>query len=1558
MSSSGKEKKTQKGGAKAKNVKEKEELDGELSDSSSIVSDASTIAGPTSEIKQMELLQASMALMMEAMTRNEAYRQEEAVLRREELDRLREDAKLAKMELEAQKAAQLAQHEAEKLHWAKEEENRRKYEEKYFEISEENRKKREALEIDLNQRRENDREKERQDRISRDIVQQIPLWDDNTDAESYLEMFELAMQEAKLPEDRWVSSLRKRLTGKALATYREISPGGTSSFAEVKSDLLKRMGATVESARNVIWLQRPRLEDNLETFTKELMTSINRLKCTWETTEDAAQELFHGALHRIFHQETLLLLRDGTDDTPFRTAEKLRQIWSSRDYYGRRSMLRGENTFFGYRRPRYRDEPAGGLKTGTSPTVVEGEPYSKGGKVGLGSSGQGLGGGRSGTQPVQSAQGPFQFAKHKSQITCYNCNEKGHYKSECSKPIVKMARISSPEALTMFRRQGAVNGHCCSIILDTGADITAVPARLISEGQYTGETLDINVASAQVEKWKLADVRIEVDGYDCRQRVCVLPKDAHDVLLGIDHPLTASMRPNIPFPSVRVVTRRQKAQSDKELAADVAADKTDTVKVVPVDSDNDVPKGTQFDDSGSYQVEELIVEDEDDVASVLEEEGCASGLEGGLEAEFQPLPVLCDSKEGVGELIAQQMEDDSLIYARRDGEEEKDGFCFNKDGLLTHTKLSDLGKLMVRVVIPKNRRQEVLDIAHRGLAGGHFSEKRTYLCICAHFWWPQMRKSVKEYCAACAECQRGGKAHSKRVPLQKTPTISIPYTRMACDLVGPLPRTQAGFRYILTVMCLGTRYPFAIPLKRIDARTVAEGLMEVFSYTGIPVELLHDQGQVFVGKVTSTLCSLLNIKQLRTTAYHPQTNGILERWHGCLKNMLRKHEEGPREWDRLLKYCLLAYRATPHAATLFSPYELVHGRQLRGPLQALKEGWTHGDLTFKTSIEWVNQLRDTLAELQKISLENEEKFKKGTKEAYDKGTANRSYQLGDMVLLHTPSLSGSLSTVWEGPYEIIQILSPTTYKLSIPGKRGNALVTHVNRLKDWKIPHANVFSVVVAKDSSGSDGPVGAAVLGTPDLNSIQSAEMQALVGQFPNVISDKLGDASPVVHTVDTGQSSPIQVHPYRVAPAWREELRKEIFKLKEEGIITYSRSPWSAPMVPVQKSNGSIRLCIDYRALNEVTVPDPYQMPNIEDILSRVSEATWFSKLDMNRGFYQVSLDPTSQPKTAFCSPWGKFHFIRMPFGLRNAPASFQRCMDSILGHLLSSTCVYIDDVLVFSDSWDDHLVHVQQVLEALADAGLTANPSKCVWGARSLSYLGHMVGVGFISVPEARVKAIKEYQRPVTKRDLRAFLGTVGYYRRFIPGFAGRAGPLFAALKKGLPDTLCWSDDMSNAYQYLSNSLCSSSVLCLPRSTDHLTLYTDASYKGIGAVLSTVRDGEERPIGFYSKQLSPAEQNYAASEIECLAVVKSVDNFAIHLIGRPFTVVTDHRALTSLQSSRKLNGRLMRWALALQDYTFKIVHRIGSKHQNADGLSRQAWPSVPESSSQEGGGVKSQC
>ena len=371
-----------------------------------------------------------------------------------------------------------------------------------------------------------------------------------------------------------------------------------------------------------------------------------------------------------------------------------------------------------------------------------------------------------------------------------------------------------------------------------------------------------------------------------------------------------------------------------------------------------------------------------------------------------------------------------------------------------------------------------------------------------------------------------------------------------------------GFSLYSNSHVFGDSVSFCHPFKTSRCQNSGRSSDRCFFQHGYPCRVLHDQGTIFVGKVTKTLCELVNVKQIKTTAYHPQTNGILERWHVCLKDMLRKQEEGPREWDCLLKYCLLA---NPTLSYIVFPIRAGPWQAAQRPLASPEgRGWTGGELKFETSIDWVNQLRDTLSQLQKVTYDNEEKFKEGTKKVYDRGTVKRDYKPGDMVLLHTPSLSGSLSTVWEGPYEVMQVLSPTTYKLSVPGKRKHTLTTHVNHLKDWKIPQANILSVVMARDSPGSDGPVGAVQLSEPKLEPAQEAEMQALLKQFKHVVCEKLGKTSSVTHTIDT---RPVQVHPYRIAPAWREELRQEIFSLRDEGTINYSQSPWSAPMVPVCK-------------------------------------------------------------------------------------------------------------------------------------------------------------------------------------------------------------------------------------------------------------------------------------------------------------------------------------------------------------------------------------------------------
>ena len=634
-----------------------------------------------------------------------------------------------------------------------------------------------------------------------------------------------------------------------------------------------------------------------------------------------------------------------------------------------------------------------------------------------------------------------------------------------------------------------------------------------------------------------------------------------------------------------------------------------------------------------------------------------------------------------------------------------------------------------------------------------------------------------------------------------------------------------------------------MPLKKVDAISVAEGLLELIANTGIPHELLSNQGSVFVGRLNKVLCRLLDITKLKTTAYHPQTNGVLERWHSCLKGMLQKASNSKEEWDNLLKFCLLAYRATPHVATGFSPYELIHGRPLRGPLEAMKEGWVEGQLSFKSSVEWVLELRDTLAVIHQAAHDNEQAFKEKSKAAYDKGAQARSFKARDQVLCHNPNLSGKLDSIWNVPYVVLEKLSEFNYRIGALENNSKNQVVHINRLKPWETPESNIFRVVVADETADMSEPVGKVKMGSPNLTHKQQKDLQLLLDEFDDVVTLKLGKVKDHKHTISTGNIDPIRSHPYRVAPGWKKDLKGEIYELLKEGIIVPSRSPWSSPMVPIRKcGTRAARLCIDYRKLNKATHADPFQMPLIQELLDNVAGATWLTKLDMNKGFYQVSLDKDSENKTAFCSPWGKYQFKRMPFGLMNAPATFQRCMNETLSEHSEYSLTYIDDVLVYSSSWEEHLVNLRRVLAALKKAGLTTKPSKCVWGATSLEYLGHKIGNRVVSVPEVRVKALQDYIRPTNQKGIRAFLGTINYYRRFIPDCARWAAPLYNTLKKGAPCVVEWNKKQCDSFQHLVSVLCNEHTLTLPKVGDKLTLHTDASGSGIGAVLSVIREGEE--------------------------------------------------------------------------------------------------------------------
>ena len=362
----------------------------------------------------------------------------------------------------------------------------------------------------------------------------------------------------------------------------------------------------------------------------------------------------------------------------------------------------------------------------------------------------------------------------------------------------------------------------------------------------------------------------------------------------------------------------------------------------------------------------------------------------------------------------------------------------------------------------------------------------------------------------------------------------------------------------------------------------------------------------------------------------------------------------------------------------------------------------------------------------------------------------------------------------------------------------------------------------------------------------------------------------------------------------------------------------------MPVANKDGSIRLCVDFRKVNKVTVPDPYYIPMVGEIVDRVAGAQYLSKLDLNKGFHQVPLSEEAKQRAAIVTPFGKFQFTMMPFGMINATSTFQQLMDEVLRGKQDRCSAYIDDILIY---WGEHLAHVKETLMCLRRARLKAKLSKCEWGKEQLEYLGHRIGGGIVEVPEARVKAMAEFRQPVTKKDVRAFLGTTGYYRKFIPGYGAVAAPLTAATRKVEPDTVIWTSDRVEAFQSLRKLIVNVCTLTIPLPDDQYRLQTDASVAGVGAVLSEVQDGVEKPTAFFSRQLTAAEKNYTASELECLGIITAVRHFEVYLTGRNFALVTDHQALQGLRTSRHLNRRLTRWAMFLQDYDFDLQYRPGS-------------------------------
>ncbi|CAM5074398.1 unnamed protein product [Natator depressus] len=604
-----------------------------------------------------------------------------------------------------------------------------------------------------------------------------------------------------------------------------------------------------------------------------------------------------------------------------------------------------------------------------------------------------------------------------------------------------------------------------------------------------------------------------------------------------------------------------------------------------------------------------------------------------------------------------------------------------------------------QLVVPTKYRAKLLSLAHDH-PSGYAGVNRTKDRLGGSFHWEGMGKDVSTYVRSCEVCQRVEKPQDQvKAPLQPLPITEVPFQRVAVDILGPFPKkTPRGKQYILTCMDFATRWPEAVGLSNTRAKSACQALADIFARVGCPSHILTDAGTNFLAGTMENLWEAHGVNQLVATPYHHQTNSMVEKFNGTLGAMIRKFvNEHSNDWALVLQQLLFAYRGVPHPSLGFSPFELVYGCEVKGPLQLVKQQWEGFTPSPGTNIlDFVTNLQNTLQTSLALAKENLQDAQKEQKAWYDKHARERELKVCQFTA------QGGDDAEWpEGVY--------------YEGKSAGG-VEEVN------------LSMTLGR---------------------MQRQQIKELCTRYAPTFSATPGLTERAYHSIDTGNAHPIKVQPYRVSPQAKTAIERETQDMLQMGVIHPSGSAWASPVVLVPKPDGEIRFCVDYHKLNAVTHPDNYPMPRTDELLEKLGRAQFISTLDLTKGYWQVPLDESAKETSAFTTHLRLYEFNVLPFGLRNAPATFQRLIDGLLAGLGEYAVAYLDDVAIFSDSWGKHLEHLQKVLERIREARLTVKAKKCQIGLNRVTYLGHQVGQGTISPLQAKVDAIQKWPVPKSNR-----------------------------------------------------------------------------------------------------------------------------------------------------------------------------------------------------------------
>lgn len=459
------------------------------------------------------------------------------------------------------------------------------------------------------------------------------------------------------------------------------------------------------------------------------------------------------------------------------------------------------------------------------------------------------------------------------------------------------------------------------------------------------------------------------------------------------------------------------------------------------------------------------------------------------------------------------------------------------------------------------------------------------------------------------------------------------------------------------------------------------------------------------------------------------------------------------------------------------------------------------------------------------------------------------------------------------------------------------------------------------------------------DLDLYQNRELEAVISKFKEISGPSLGRINTVQHSINTGDAEPVKQRYFPMSPVMLEAVNAEVDQMLELGVIRPSSSPWNSPVVIVKKKDGKLRFCFDGRRLNSVTKRDAYPLPYVSDILDRLRDGRFLSSIDLKYAFWQIPLSPESCEKTAFTVPRrGLYEFTVLPFGLHNSPQTLQRLMDKIFGPKFDNVFVYLDDIIIVSSNFKEHVETLNEVHKRLRNAGLTINIDKCEFCKSSLTYLGYVIDQAGLRTDPQKVMAITNFPTPRTSTEIKRLLGMCGWYRRFIPDFSTVVAPILDLVKgTHKRQQIKWTNEAEKAFQVLKGLLVSAPILASPDFSKEFLIQTDASDVGVGAVLLQGEGDEERVVAYASRSLGRAERSYSATEKECLAVLFGIEKYRPYIEGAKFKVITDHHSLLWLNRLQSPTGRVARWSVKLAQHSFDIVHRKGKFNVVPDALSR---------------------